>query len=62
LFFLPLAMLVAQLARLVPLEGGLYRWSGGNGPAGRKMARHMDPQPFLERPGPQRRRRWRQPG
>jgi amino acid transporter len=27
LFFLPLAMLVAQLARLMPLEGGLYRWS-----------------------------------
>ncbi|NJD31700.1 MAG: APC family permease [Gammaproteobacteria bacterium] len=27
LFFLPLAMLVAQLAQLMPLEGGLYRWS-----------------------------------
>ena len=27
LFFLPLAMLVASLARLLPLEGGVYRWS-----------------------------------
>jgi len=27
LFFLPLAALVAHLARLMPLEGGVYRWS-----------------------------------
>ena len=27
LFFLPLAALVARLARLMPLEGGIYRWS-----------------------------------
>jgi amino acid transporter len=27
LFFLPLAMLVAHLARQMPFEGGLYRWS-----------------------------------
>jgi amino acid transporter len=27
LFFLPLAMLVANLARLLPLEGGVYRWA-----------------------------------
>ena len=27
LFFLPLAMLVAHLARLMPLEGGVYRWA-----------------------------------
>lgn len=26
-FFLPLAMLVARLAQLMPLEGGLYRWA-----------------------------------
>ena len=27
LFFLPLAMLVAHLTRLMPLEGGVYRWA-----------------------------------
>jgi amino acid transporter len=27
LFFLPLAALVAHLARVMPLEGGVYRWS-----------------------------------
>jgi amino acid transporter len=27
LFFLPLAMLVANLASLMPLEGGIYRWA-----------------------------------